>query len=128
MLLAVGGSGILGTLPGWLTFAGVILAAWIFYKGGGGTAISSLQAANTVLEKRVHDLETQARHDNATIAELRGRTDVSIALKPILEWTVHHEARAQQRHEEQMKLQTANVTILEMVADRLGPEPNGHSG
>jgi hypothetical protein len=120
------GAGILGTLPGWLTFAGVVFAAWIFYRGGGGTAISSLQAANTVLEKRVHDLETQARRDNATIAELRGRTDVSIALKPILEWTVHHEVRAQERHEEQMKLQKANVTILEMVGERLGPEPNGH--
>lgn len=124
--MIVATAGILGTLPGWLTFVGVIFAAYAFYKGGGGAAITSLQAANQVLEKRVHDLETQARHDNATIAELRGRTDISIALKPLLEWTVQHEARAQERHSAQMKLSKANVTILEMIGERLGPDSNGN--
>jgi hypothetical protein len=103
----------LGTLPTWLTFGGIMGAAWMFYRAGGGTAIATLEAANRVLEKRVQDLETQSRRDNATIAELRGRTDVSMALAPILEWTVHHEDRAQQRHDR-------TLIVLDLIAERLG--------
>ena len=106
---------LLGTIPGWLTVGGIIIAAWIFYRGGGGTALGTLSEANRVLERRVGELETQSRRDNATIAELRGRTDVALALKPILEWTVHHETRAQERH-------AGTLTVLNLIAKRLGPE------
>jgi hypothetical protein len=106
----------LGSLPAWLTVACLSAAAWVFWRGGGGTAITSLQAANRVLEKRVQDLEEQSRRDNATIAELRGRTDVTMALAPILEWTVQHETRAQERH-------SKTLIVLELIAEKLGPDP-----
>jgi hypothetical protein len=108
---------LLGTIPGWLTVGGIILAAWIFYRGGGGTAISTLSEANRVLEKRVQGLEQQSNLDNMTIAELRGRTDVALALSPILEWTVQHETRAQERHDK-------TLLVLDLIARRLGPDAN----
>jgi hypothetical protein len=109
----------IGTVAGWATVGGLLLASWVFWRGGGGTAIASLETANRVLEKRVQDLENQSRRDNTTIAELRGRTDISIALKPILEWTVQHETRAQERHEK-------TLVVLDLIAQRLGPDENGN--
>jgi len=108
-------AGELGTLPGWLTFIGVAFACVIFWRGGGATAISSLEAANRVLEKRVHDLESQVNEDAKTIAELRGRTDVSIALKPVIEASAQHEVRAQERHDK-------TLVVLDLIAERLGPD------
>lgn len=111
----VAAAGTLGTLPGWLTFLGVAVACWVFWRGGGGTAISSLESANRVLEKRVHDLESQVKEDAKTIAELRGRTDVSIALKPVIEASTQHDIRAQTRFEQTLK-------VLDLIAERLGPD------
>lgn len=105
------------------TVAVAFFAAWIFYRGGGGTAIASLEAAGRVMEKRIQALEAQlraleaqAKIDAGTIAELRRSRDLTAALKPIEEWTVHHEARAQERHENMLP-------ILQLIADRLGPDP-----
>jgi hypothetical protein len=132
MLIVASGS--LGTLPGWLTFAGILFAAWIFYKGGGGTAINSLQTANQVLEKRVHDLGAEVRDLKIENAGLKEQTNVAVALIPAVQKIVdeisehdarvaeslsRHEDRAIQRHDGQLK-------ILELIADRLGPDPNGH--
>lgn len=109
-----------GTLPGWLTLAALVGAAfWLPRRGGGGPAIASLEANNRVLEKRVHELEQQGKIDAATIAELRGRTDVTLALAPIVEWSTRHEDRAQQRHEGTLK-------VLDLIAARLGSDPNGY--
>ena len=113
---------IVGALPSWLTLLSLVAVAWLFIRGGGSTAITSLQAANQVLEKRVHELEVQAKADAATIAELRGRTDVSIALKPVLESAVAHEARAQERHEAMLRRADATLEVMGMIADRLGPD------
>lgn len=118
----------LGTLAGWATFAAAAAAAYAFWRGGGSTAIASLEAANRVLEKRVKDLEDQRRQDEATISELRGRTDVSEALAPILEWTVKHETRAQERHETTLEGHEKTLVILDLIAERLGPDKNGHNG
>lgn len=110
----------IGTLSGWATLAVVIIGAWVFYRGGGSTAIASLEIANRVLEKRVQALEAQAMLDTATIAELRRSRDLTQALKPIEEWTTQHEIRAQERHEKMLP-------ILQMIADRLGPDPTNGS-
>ena len=105
----------LGTLPAWLTFMGVIGAAWAVWRGGGGTALSTLQTANRVLEERVHELELQGKRDAATIAELTGKTDLALAIKPFMEWASTHEERAVERH-------AGTLKVLDLIAERLGPD------
>lgn len=105
----------IGTLPAWLTFAGVIAAAWVFYRGGGGTALQSLTLANSVLEKRVHDLTEENKSQAAQIAELRGRTDVALALRPVLDAVTNHETQATARAERML-------VVLDLIAKRLGPD------
>ena len=100
-----------GTLPTWLILAVGLIAAWRISKGGAGAAVSELSAANKVLEASLRD----ARRE---LSELRGRTDVAIALGPVLEWTSAHEQRAQERH-------VGMMFVLDLIAQRLGPDPNG---
>ena len=106
--------------PSIILMLGLISAAWYFRKGGGGTALESLETANRVLEKRVHELEDNVRmletkqtNDELTIAELRKRTDVSLAIQPLSELITAHEAteykwsevaesRAAERHQQAM--------------------------
>lgn len=86
-----------GTLAQWLTLVGILAAGYIFLRGGGGAALGQLETANRVLEKRVVDLEQQAKKDQATIGELRGRTDVSIIMQAITVELVKHETNAEAR-------------------------------
>lgn len=104
-----------GSVPAWITSIVVVAAAWSFRRGGGGTAIASLEAANRVLEKRVQDLEHQAHEKDRMISELKGRTDVSIALTPLLEISQRHERQAQERHEK-------TLIVLDLIAARLGSD------
>lgn len=105
----------LGTLPGWLTLGGLVGAAWVFRRGGGGAAIGQLETANRVLAGRVKELEGLDKSKDAQIAELKGRTDVALALGPVIRWTTQHEERAQER-------QAALLGVLSLIAERLGPE------
>lgn len=109
----------LGTLPGWLTLATLIGGAYLFVRGGGGRALETMESANRILTRRVEDLEESGREKDKQIAELKGRTDVALALGPVLKWTVEHETRAQSRHD-------ATLAVLSLIAERLGPESNGH--
>lgn len=112
-----------GDLSGWITLAILVAGFYIFIRGGGGVALGHLREANEVLTATIAAQDAKLREAEREISELRGRTDVSIAiaqaLGPIIEWSGSHEKRAQERHE-------ASLTILEMIADRLGPDPNGH--
>jgi hypothetical protein len=112
---------ILGTIPGWIAVAGVAIVSWLIWRGGSGTALDTLQTANRVLERRVHELEQQAKKDTAKIAELSGKTDMALAVKPFMEWATLHETRAGQRHE-------GIVAVLQMIADRLGAENEQRHG
>lgn len=110
---------IFGTLPGWLTL-GVLLAGFIvFMRGGGGVALGHLRDANAVLTQTIADQDEKLRAAEREISELRGRTDVSLAittaLTPIVDWSAAHEQRAQERH-------SAALGILQLIADRLGPD------
>jgi hypothetical protein len=104
-----------GSAAGWLTLLALIGTAVLIWRGGGGTALSTLQEANRVLERRVRELERLHAADGEMIAELKGRTDVTLALAPIVEWSGRHEERAQQRHD-------ATLGVLGLIADRLGPD------
>jgi len=107
-----------GSVAQWLTVAAVIVGAWLIYRGGGGTALETLQTANRILERRVHDLEAQGKQDARLIAELKGKTDMALAIKPFMEWGTEHETRAQERHE-------GTLHVLELIAARLGPDADG---
>lgn len=106
---------ILGTVPAWLTLLGIACIGFFVWKGAGGTALRTLETANRVLERRVHELEQNAKTDATKIAELTGKTDMALAVKPFMEWAVQHEGRAQERHEK-------TLMVLDLIAARIGPE------
>jgi hypothetical protein len=114
-----------GTLPTWLILVVALFAAWRISNGGAGSAVSELTAANRALDKALHDardkLGSEVSELRSQNSELRGRTDVAIALTPVLDWTQWHEQRAAERH-------AAMMVILDLIAERLGPDTNGHSG
>lgn len=87
----------LGTLPAWLTFAGLIIGLRVFRGSSPGAALEMEQRANQTLTRRVDQLEADRRVDRETIATLTAKTDISIALVPLLEWCKSHEALAQAR-------------------------------
>jgi hypothetical protein len=108
----------IGTLPGWLTLAALAGTALLFARGGGGVAVGQLRTANRVLAERVRELEQSELSMNRQIAELEGRTNVALAIVPVIEWTTNHEQRAQER-------QAALLGVLELIAQRLGPDDDG---
>lgn len=118
-----------GTLPGWITLALLVAGFVVFLRGGGGIALGHLRDANDVLTKtiaaqdaKLEEYANALREAEREISELRGRTDVSIAiataLGPIIEWSTAHETRAQERHE-------GTMVVLDLIAKRLGPDENG---
>jgi hypothetical protein len=109
-------------LVGWLALIPLVAVGWVVWRGGGIAALSTLRTANEVLEKRndsleerVDELERLRAEDQSTIAELRGRTDVSIALMPLASELAGHEAAAERRNEK-------ILTVLNLIANRLGPD------
>lgn len=97
-----------GTLAQWLIVAVAVFVAWRITRGGGGSAVQELTAANKVLEGRVHDLGAEVRDLKIANERLRQRTDFEAVLSA-------HERRAQERH-------TATLGVLELIATRLGPD------
>lgn len=105
---------LLGTLPGWLTLFALLTTLIVFARGGFGSseAIRSLRDARDVLNDTVEGQRNKLDDANKEISELKGKTDVTIALvsalNPINEWTIKHEQRAQERHE-------ATLEVLKMI-------------
>lgn len=94
---------------------GVLFAlagAWAFWRGAGGTALQSLETSNRVLEKRVNSLSDENGKLRRKLSVLETRTDFIAATAPM-------EANAERRHD-------AVLTILTLIAERLGTDPNGH--
>lgn len=90
----------LGTLPGWLTLLSVCAVGFFVWKGSGGQALEILQRANSVLAAQVEKLTSQNVEQAREIAVLQAKTDVSLALKPIVAAIERHENRAEVRSEE----------------------------
>lgn len=116
-----------GTIPGWLTLAGIVAGLVVFARGGmgSGEAVRSAREARDVLSETVESQRVKLDDANKEIATLQGKTDVTLALvtalSPISEWTTLHERRAQERHD-------ASMVVLGLIAERLGPDPENGKG
>lgn len=77
--------------------------------------MAELERANGILERAIRELRERIDALEAENAELRGRTDVAVAIERSMET---HEDRAQRRFE-------MTAVLMDMIARRLGPEPNG---
>jgi hypothetical protein len=98
-----------------MPIAVLTLAVWYVGTHGGGTALSEMVRANEILERTLREQGTKIAALEKENAELRGRTDVTIAIGHSM---AAHEERAQARHE-------ASLGILALIAARLGPDANG---
>jgi uncharacterized coiled-coil protein SlyX len=88
-----------GSIAQWLTVLTIGVLAVVLVRGGGAGAVTILQASNEVLERRIHEQDKTISELTAQVADLQARTDVTIALRPILEWMHAHEQRDQERFE-----------------------------
>lgn len=109
-----------GNLPAWITagiaMVGLFAGAIIALRGGTGTAVAGLQATNRELERQVHTLTEKVNALEKENAELRGRTDVSTQIAPVLQALEAHERHAASRSE-------ATLAVLNLIASRMGPDP-----
>lgn len=101
--------------PEWVSIALVLGAVLFARRYGGGEALSTLERANTVLEKRVHELEKDNARLTGEVATLNTQTNVAIAIAPVLKALETHEVEAARRS-------SATLSVLELIAGRLGSE------
>lgn len=98
-----------------LTLA-LALGGFVFVRRyGGGAALAELERANRILTGRVRELEARESALTAEVAALHARTDVGLAIAPVLSALELHEDRAAKRSER-------TLTVLDLIAARLGPE------
>jgi hypothetical protein len=108
------------TLAAWLPLVAALGAFAYFRSHGGGGALQELERANKVLEGRLGELGRENRNLAQVVGALEQRTNLEPIAAAVVEQFVAHEKRAQQRHEGQL-------VVLELIAERLGPDPNGRA-
>lgn len=96
-----------------VTMIAAVLAGGFLYRHGGGTALSELERANSVLEKRIQSLEAENNTLHAEVAELRARTDIVEAMKPLADALTQHDHGVAQRDKEMITLLSKIAGILE---------------
>ena len=104
-----------GTAPLWITMALGLGGVMFVRRFGGGGALAELERANRVLEKRVHEQQSEIKSLTAELALLRSRTDVALAMAPVLKALELHEREAERRSRR-------TLAVLDLIAARLGPE------
>ena len=104
-----------GSLPAWLTAAAVAALAYVLVRGGAGQAVEGLQATNRELQRQITELKGKVDDLTAENAELRGRTDVALAIAPAVVAVKEHELQAARRSERVL-------TVLDLIAKRLGKD------
>lgn len=113
---------LLGPLSGWLLLLLAAFVAWRISRGGGGTAVQELSAANQVLEKRVHELGGEVRDLRVENTALRARTDfqgsLAASITPLRESMERHELGAQERNGKV-------VEVLETISTQLEGRRSG---
>lgn len=108
---------------------GILVALRVFLPGALGvfnfqrSTITGLQEELDGLTKKLHAAELRIVELQTVILQTRD-------LQPILDSIEAHEGRAATRHESERtarKRETeATLGILQQIADRMPPEPNGH--
>lgn len=116
-------SSVWGNLPTWVLVAMALATAWKLGGRGGGVATSELERQRDVLaeslkaerddHQRTRDnMGAEIRDLRVEVANLRGRTDVALAINA---WGEQHEQRAAERH-------AGLLNVLELIARRLGAD------
>jgi hypothetical protein len=90
-------------------------ALWFLRRFGGGTALAELERANRILEKRVGEQAAEIKALTGELATLRSRTDVALAMAPVLKALELHEREAEKRAHR-------SLAVLDLIASRLGPD------
>jgi len=90
-----------GSLPTWILVVIGLAFAWRITRGGGGTAVSELTAANAVLTHALKEQRDISDKQAKEIAVLQSKTDVVLAITPLMQ---SHEKNAQERHESTVKV------------------------
>jgi biopolymer transport protein ExbB/TolQ len=122
-----------GSIPTWALFFLALVVAWRVTRGGAGSAVSELSKANEVLTQRVHDLGAEVRDLKVENERLKARTDVSLVIAPEAQRIIdetraalsEHERTAIERHQQQLSSGEKQLVVLDLIAGRLGPDPNG---
>lgn len=110
--MTVAGVNVLALVMG----AALAFGAFLFARRyGGGAALQELERANRVLERRVNELTVQNEQQAGELIALRARTDVALAIEPVLQALRTHETEAGKRSK-------ATLTVLDLIAARLGPD------
>lgn len=99
----------------WVTVALAFGAVLFARRFGGGKALEELERANRVLARRVDELESENKRLTGELAALTVKTDVSLAIAPVLKAMELHEQRAAERS-------ARTLDVLDLIAGRLGPD------
>lgn len=105
----------LGTVGQWATVLAVVALGWFLWRGQAGAAVAILSDSNRVLERKVEDLTKELAEARRMIATLQAKTDVTVALAPILDSLADHERHAGERSDKLLR-------VLDLIAKHLGPE------
>ena len=112
-----------GTVASWtIVIVPVVALVWIMFRSQAGTAIDFYQRANVALKEAYDEDKREIQRLTAELEVWKGKTDITIAIRPIVREMKEHDAR--------MSDQNRQITnILAMIAESLGPEDfNGDSG
>ena len=87
-----------GAVIEWLVVAALAVGTILFARRyGGGTALEHLQTTNQVLEETVREQSREIDRLRRRVSELEGKTDLTLAIVPVLEALRTHELRAAER-------------------------------
>lgn len=103
-----------GSLPTWILVGIGLIFAWRITKGGGGSAVSELTAANAVLTHALNEQRQVTDNQSKEIAALQGKTDVVLAITPLMQ---AHEQKAQDRHDSTVKVLTEMSDSLHRMSN-----------
>lgn len=98
-----------------LVFAGLLAAGafrWVSTHGG-SRALAELELVNSVLEKRLEQVNTEVRQQAQLIGALEQRTNLEPIAAAVVEQFAAHERRAQERHEREL-------IVLDLIASHMG--------
>ena len=106
----------------WATLLAGLGAFLYVRRHGGGRALEELELANKILERRLVEQAAELRQQAQVIGALEQRTNLEPMVSAVVSQFSDHERRAQERHTEHMRSQRGVLSVLELIADKLGPE------